>query len=219
MKWTSQTFATLSGKMGGVVASISRGVKYLRAYRVPVNPNTVPQQGVRDAVKVLSQRWSSVLTTLQRSDWQAYANSQVTLEGVTLSGNAMYIRCNTPRVQAGLSPVDDAPTTLNDGNPLNFVLNSSASSTSCTLSGALTATGDAGDRFLVYASRPYSIGRAKPIGGNQLLGTMTANGTTTVKTFTLPWTVDAGQQIQFTVRLSRSDGRLSSSFLDACVGA
>lgn len=216
MKWKSALVTALSGKIGGMVAATARGAQYFRAYVVPANRDTDFQRAVRDAVKTVSQRWSSVLTDDQRSAWAVYANNTTFTspigDVIKLSGANAYTRANVSRIHAGLAVVDDAPEVYDVGNPTSFLQTMNVNGDSCTFTGALDATGDAGDRLLVYASRPFSPGRAHPVGGNRLLGTCTSNGTTTSKVFTLPWTVPADSLLQLTVRLSRSDGRLSSTF-------
>lgn len=216
MKWKSALVTALSGKIGGLVASTAKGAQYFRSFVVPVNPDTEFQRAVRDAVKTVSQRWGTVLSDDQRAAWEVYANNTTLTnsagDSYQISGSAHYTRANVSRVQAGLAVVDDAPLVYDIGNPTHFIQTMNVVGDSCTFSGALDATGDNGDRLLVYASRPFSPGRTKPAGGNRFLGTCTSNGATTVKTFTLPWEVATDNLIQLTVRLSREDGRLSSTF-------
>lgn len=217
MKFKSLLVSSLSGKLGGLVGSTAKGVNYLRRLAVGVNPNTVQQQAVRNAVKTLTQRWSVTLTDDQRNAWGLYAQSvPVTKRGDTmnLSGFNWYIALNVPKVQAGLTVVDDAPVVYDIGAPVGLNGTFTGALGAGTLSLTMPAgSGNAGDRFLVYGSRPFAAGRARPAGGNQFIGTMTANGVATAKTLTLPFSIGGGtNQMVLTVRLSRSDGRLSGPF-------
>ena len=106
----------LSGSIGGITASHNRGGTYFRNRSTPVQPNSIQQQIVKAVFGALSTRWSQTLTALQRNAWDVYAENTPVLnaigESITLTGLNMYIRGNTPRVQASLSIVDDGPTTF-----------------------------------------------------------------------------------------------------------
>jgi len=102
-----------SGSLGGLTLSHNRAGMYLRSRVTPVNPGTGQQVAVRNAFSGLSTAWQQTLTKPQRDAWTTYAiNVPVTGKlgnPLTLTGQQMYIRCNTPRIQAGLPRVDDGP--------------------------------------------------------------------------------------------------------------
>lgn len=113
MKVRFSILADASGSLGGLVASHNRGGQYLRARVVPVNPSSGPQVEMRTIFGNLSTAWQT-LTTDQRDAWTTYAiNVPVTDsmgDPLTLTGQQMYVRNNSARVQAGLARVDDGPT-------------------------------------------------------------------------------------------------------------
>lgn len=101
-----------SGSMGGQTASHNRGGMYLRARAVPTNPGSQFQQDIRTIFSGLTTRWQ-VITAPQRAAWTTYAINVPVLnrmgDPIVLTGQQMYIRCNSARIQAGLSVVDDGP--------------------------------------------------------------------------------------------------------------
>jgi hypothetical protein len=114
MLFKSQVYTQASGSIGGVTYSHNRGGLYTRGRSIPVNPNSNEQQTVRAAFGSLAQRWNNIVTQAQRDAWENYAAlTPVTNrlgDELILSGQQMYIRCNTVRVQAGVAEVDAGPT-------------------------------------------------------------------------------------------------------------
>lgn len=109
----------LSGKLGGIVASHNAGGVYFRAATIPTNPNTPFQQVVRTAVAALTAAWNDALPQIQRDAWDLYAdNVKLTNrigEQINVSGLAMYVRSNVPRLQTGIVRQDVAPAKFNLG--------------------------------------------------------------------------------------------------------
>lgn len=115
MKFKSQVITQGSGSIGGTTYSHNRGGMYMRARAIPTNPNSLAQQGVRNSFSTLSQQWGGLLTQLQRDAWTAYAVTTPVTDRLgdplTLTGQQMFIRCNSLRFLAGYSAVADGPTT------------------------------------------------------------------------------------------------------------
>ena len=113
MLFKSPVYTQASGSIGGLTYSHNRGGLYTRARSIPTNPNSTEQQTVRAAFGSLSQRWTQTLTETQRDEWENYAAlTPVTNrlgDELILSGQQMYIRCNTVRIQCGVAEVDDGP--------------------------------------------------------------------------------------------------------------
>lgn len=109
----------LSGKVGGIVASHNAGGAYFRAATIPTNPNTPQQNVVRAAVAQLTSLWQSSLGQVNRDAWDLYAaNVPLTNrigEQHNVSGLAMYVRSNVPRLQAGVGRIDIGPAVFNLG--------------------------------------------------------------------------------------------------------
>lgn len=113
MKLKSQVYTAVSGSVGGLTYAHNRGGMYTRARAIPTNPNSTAQQTVRMYFGIAATRWRDVLTAAQRLAWENYAaNSPVTDvfgDPIILSGQQMYVRCNTVRMRGGASWVDDGP--------------------------------------------------------------------------------------------------------------
>lgn len=109
----------MSGKVGGLVASHNRSGAYFRRLVTGVNPNTTRQQSVRSSFGGMVNNWLNLLTPAQRGAWNEYAANVAMTDRmgqqIYLTGQNHYIRSNTPRVQAGLALVNDAPTVFNTG--------------------------------------------------------------------------------------------------------
>ncbi len=212
-----------SGRVGAFVASRAKTTQYLRARVTPVNPRSVFQAAVRDSVKTLVGRWATVLTDEQREAWNTYA-SNVTRKNrlgdtINITGIAWYVGNNTPRLQAGLAVVDSlgGPLFAYDlGNPNFGATDWDAAGTNGTINWAGSPSAIANDttsEFLVYASKPYNPGRARPVAGNRLAAVIPGNSTAGSSAITLPFPlVDSQSKMDLEIRLSRGDGRLSSSF-------
>jgi len=112
MLFTSQVVSAASGSAGGLTASRNRYGMYFRSRSVPVNPQTTFQQSVRANLAAVVGFWAA-LTDAQRDGWDTYGANVSMLnklgQAINLTGFSHYVRSNTPRIQAGLSVVDDAP--------------------------------------------------------------------------------------------------------------
>lgn len=119
MKFKSPVYSSVSGSIAGLTYSHNRGGLYTRARAVPTNPNTSAQQSARNAFASLVALWQT-LTSAQRDAWNTYAENVTVLSALgdplTLTGQQMYIRCNSPRLRVGLDRVDDGPTTYSMGS-------------------------------------------------------------------------------------------------------
>ena len=62
-------FGSMSGKVGGLVASHNRYGAYLRNHVIPVNRNTERQDQVRSIFSFLGTRFKTELTTTQVASW------------------------------------------------------------------------------------------------------------------------------------------------------
>lgn len=113
MKFKSEVLTQASGSIGGTTYAHNRGGLYRRARSIPVNPNTAAQQAARNNVTALVAAWAGVLTQLQRDQWENYAaNNPVTDklgDPLVLTGQQMYVRCNSVRLRGGATRVDDGP--------------------------------------------------------------------------------------------------------------
>jgi hypothetical protein len=185
---------------------------------MPVNPQTGLQQVVRNALSLLTTRWGD-LSDDQRANWAVYAANVPWVntlgDSIRLTGNQMYTSCNTPRIQANLSVIDEAPTLFStaalqgagvDQNPTTpFHISFQWES------GDLTDD----DNVLIYASiaRSPSINYFK--GPYQYQGAGMGSGGNFVLVPNPSWVT--GQKIFLRARISYADARLSSSWLGSYV--
>jgi len=220
MKFKSQVITEASGSVGGQTFSHNRGGMYIRARAVPVNPGSVYQQAVRNYVAQLTSLWLNTLTAAQRNLWDQYAEA-VPLpdrlgEPRNAGGLGQYVRSNVPRLQAGLTRVDVGPTVFNLGAFTNPTIASITAPTALSLAFDNTDAwaSEVGAAMLVYGSRTMnpSINYFKgPYRyADQIAGAATPP--TSPAAITLPFTQVAGLVCFVRVRVTRADGRLSSSF-------
>jgi hypothetical protein len=217
MLFKSGLLTQVSGSVGGMTGSHNRGGMYLRARAVPVNQQTTRQLAIRNAVTALTSRWSDTLTQAQRDAWDVYGSNVPVLnplgDQIQLSGQQHYVRSNVPRLQAGLSRVDDGPTTFELGS-------FTAPSFSITTPDQLDVTFTSGDAWvgeddaamLVYTGRPQPSTINFFKGPYRLADSIDgSSGTppTTPATLTTDYQYTSGQKLFTFVRVTRGDGRLS----------
>ncbi len=205
-----------SGKLGSVVASHNKGGQYLRARVTPTGAVPTPyQSAVRNALSSLAAAWSSDLDPDQRSGWETYALNVTGTnrlgDSIQLSGINWYIACNTPRLQAGLDRVDDAPTTYDRGSismvPTIPLLND----TEGHVEYGVTLTAPA--NVLIYEGRPFSSGRSKYFGSMRLAKVQDITAGVTGNTFVPAFLIgSSNNQDAFDLVISYDDGRLSTPF-------
>lgn len=115
--------AEASGSVNGVVFSRNRGGAYIRNRSVPVNPTTDLQTRIRGIFGGSASNWKNLPSTV-RNAWALYAEKTPLINRLGASrpipALAMYQRCITPRVQAGLAIPADPPTTPGLPNPFAF---------------------------------------------------------------------------------------------------
>lgn len=211
----SQLVTQASGSIGGATFTRTRSGMVLRGRAMPVNPASQYQQAVRSAQSGISTNWQAQLTDLQRESWENYA-SQVSRKNklgdtIYLTGQQMFVRCNVPRVQAGLAPVLDGPTTFNLGDPtmnLNAVVELDVTNTIL-----VDWTGSAEDAdVLIYVSRPMATTRnffKGPFRYNNAFSL--SAGEATLNTDRLPQPIAEGNKVVIRTRVSYADGRLSDA--------
>lgn len=210
----------LSGRLGGIVASHGPGGAYFRKWVVPVNPSTPAQNIVRASFGLYANKFATELSEAQRQSWKTYSDN-VPLTGRTgivrsVGAIGMFQRTNTPRVQAGLPEVLDAPTIFTTG-AFTPVTDPTALETADVIGFAFTDTdewvGEDDAAMLVYSSAPQNPGITFFGGPYRFAGTILGDGTTpptTPATITNPFVLTAGQRVFWRVQVTRADGRLSS---------
>lgn len=222
MKYKSALMTQGSGSLRGITASHNRGGQYFRGRVIPTNPSTVKQGIIRGGLRTLVNRWTSTLSAVQRAGWKTYADNTPKTDAlgdaIILTGQQMYIRGNTSRLQASLPLTDAAPGIYDFGSftPPTLTLGAASATGTLTLLGTDDwFSSDTANNMLVYTSPPQNPSKNFYKGPFQFaakIPSIPANATTV--TFTLPVAAGAtGTRTFFRVTVSRRDGRLSSDFL------
>lgn len=220
MKFKSQAYTQASGSIGGITYSHNAGGLYTRARAVPVNSNTVLQQAVRGFMQQCSQAWTQQLTAAQREAWRVYAvNTPVTDrlgDQIQLSGIAMYIRCNVPRLQAGLARIDAGPQLFGQPNVGTVqVTGITAPSTAAVSFTAVSSSWrGAGGALMLWLSAPQSPAIEYFKGPYRFAGSVLGNATppTSPQSIVGSYTYTAGQRVFWRLAASDTIGRLTGSF-------
>lgn len=213
---------SLSGSVGGIVASHNAGGAYFRARVVPTNPNTVFQIAVRSQVASLTVQWQTALTPLQRDAWNVYARN-VTVTNrignqVNISGIAHFVRSNTSRVQIGLATRNEAPTIFNLGSYTAPTLsNATAAIQTVDVNFFVGPTTDpwatqVGSFLMVYIARPQNSGIEYFTGPYRFAGSVQGDPVPPVTPLTVgsPFPFVVGQKIFGFFRVIFQDGRLTT---------
>jgi hypothetical protein len=218
MLYKSQLISAGSGKINGMVASHNAGGAYMRALKIPSNPNSPAQQTVRTAMATLAANWKA-LSAAGREAWATYA-ANVPVQNalgdtIHVTGQNMYVRSNIPRLQSGLAVVTTAPTTFDLGDFSGCTLTAAAAGTTGTVTFSASdtwATTNANTTaLLLYTASPKAGSVNYFKGPYRYAGKV--NSTSGSATFTLPVAAGgSGSRTFFRAIVSRSDGRLSSTF-------
>lgn len=227
--------SSYSGSLRGITASHNKGGLYFRGRTIPTNPGTGLQVAVRNAFGSLAQRWSTVLTQMQRDGWDAYAQNVSWVDSlgqnIQLSGVNHYVRANTPRVQlmvldGTITVIDDAPMVqeLGMGVQVDAAAISNAVGPPNVISAGfdITNNGDFGatDRVVIYLGIPQNPGIKGFNGPYVLAGFDTADQASVAATMfddtpnAAPYSdrfgePQVGQRIFGYARTLMADGRLS----------
>jgi hypothetical protein len=227
MKFKSALVTEASGSMGGMVASHNRFGQYFRARAVPVNPSSIYQQIIRSVMLSLASRWSDTLTDPQREAWESYAANVQRPDALgeprTLTGLNWYIAMNVPRIQAGGTHVDVAPTIYTMA-VLTLPTIVSATAATGILSIGFDNTdgwaGEIGGKLLVYTSPPQQPSVNFYRGPFRYAGAIA--GAVVPPTSPLPITAAfpfaVGNRVWCQFRAIRLAGRISGTFRVAKIG-
>jgi len=212
----------MRGSIGGQTHSRNRYGNYTRARTTPVNPASQRQNKIRAAIQSLAQRWSNVVTAVQRAAWEVYGDSIVRTNAlgqqIKLTGFNHYIRSNSIRLQSDQPVVDAGPTTLTLP-PGDDQMVGTVDEANQEISVAFDVTLDWLDEddaaMFVFMSEPVAAGRSFVGGPWRLAGILEGDsGTplTSPQTIAVPFPVAEDQVVAVRARIGRADGRLSDLF-------
>jgi hypothetical protein len=217
VKYKSALLTAASGSIRGITASRNRGGSYFRGRTVPVNPNTIRQQSVREILGSLANAWTNQLTQVQRDGWNAYATAITVVNSlgdqVKLSGVNQFIRSNSPRQQAGLARIDVAPVNLTIGDtPIVGTASFDPGSGDIEMDASILTPALVTDAALLYVSAPVSAGRAFFAGPYKFVGKTQAlvTGVLTI-TGLVPSLPGPASNLFYRLTVSRTDGRYSAA--------
>ncbi len=218
-----------SGSIGGQTHARNRFGNYVRARTKPVNPNSARQQAVRSAMIANSGAWLQILTAVQRSQWDVYADSiawQNKLgESVKLTGFNHYVRSSTALSAAGIIPQPDGPAilALPPGDDLFAVTVSEAAQLISVAFDDTQAWLDEDDAaMLVSMGIPVNATREFFNGPWRIAGAILGDAITaptTPTTLPTPYAVQETQLVYARARIIRADGRVSQFFRNSIVVA
>lgn len=224
MKFASPVYSKASGSIAGITYSHNKGGLYTRARATPVNTFSAFREAVKDNVAILATLWSNTLTVAQRTAWGVFATNVTAVNAlgasINLSAINWYIKFNAYRLQASVARVDTAPVVFELASLTLPVPTITALGTTASIAYTVTAGTDdwareAGGYLLVYASRPFSPGRAQQKGGFRYAGKVTGAATppTSPAVVTLPFASGpSGSKQEFQFVAVRADGRSSPVF-------
>lgn len=214
---------TLSGKVGGLVASHNPGGPYFRTLAIPTNPNTPAQQVIRSQFAALTVIWNDTLTQGQRDLWELYADN-VTVTNrigkqVNISGLAMFVRNNTARVLIALGFSANGPLIFNLGTFTRTTLANASATTQSVEVGFSTTIGtdpwanEAGSFLLVFLSRPQNATVNFFRGPYRFAGSIQGDPVPPASPLTVlvPFPIAAGQRLFSRTVVIYSDGRFTTS--------
>jgi len=149
-------------KQGGTVFSKVRFGAINRRKVSPVQPRTPFQTTVRALFTLLSQRWATQLTAVQRAGWialaQAHPRSDVFGNQIILTGLQMYQSLNRNLQTISVAIIDDPPASLSVGAPGAITLaNDVGPPVTLTVDGATEPGAD--EVPVIFAARPLNAGR------------------------------------------------------------
>jgi len=219
MLFRGSLIAQASGSVAGNTFSHNRGGQYIRNRSTPTNPNSPAQIVIRTGLADLSQLWSSTLTVAQRAAWDTYAANVPVLnrlgDSIFLTGFNMYIRSNTPRLQAGLPRVDDGPVvfTLGSFTPVTTILTAAGSLIATAFDNTDAWANEDDSSMLVYGARSLNQTINYFRGPFRFSGTIDGNATTPPASPAInasPFTLASTTKAFTRYTVSRADGRLSN---------
>ena len=211
-----------SGSIAGTVHARNRFGNYIRARTKPVNPNSVGQSAIRDALSALSEDWRTELDAAQRTAWGTYANAVAVKnrlgETVYLTGFNHFIRSNTELLNHKGVFIENGPTSLS--LPTKDTLFACTGSVATQLISVVFDTAQVwntvtGGHMWLYMGTPRSITRLffnGPWKFGKVLDGNTGTPLTSPQTFTPPMPLILGQLVTCYARIQNTDGTISEPF-------
>ena len=204
---------TLRGSIGDNTFSHNRGGDYVRRRVSPTNPNSSRQQAMRSILSTLSAAWSSVLTAVQRAQWNTWAEAQSKTgplgNTINLTGINAYVWLNSHLLDAGDSRIDAPPIVVAPTALLTFSADISAINTvDLTFTGTPLA---ANHKVQLFMSLPQS-GSAEPNFKQCRIVGYSGAAQASPWAATMPFSVTSGQSAVFFAAVMDDETGLLSSY-------
>jgi hypothetical protein len=205
----------VSGSYGLITQSRNRYGAYRRRRTKPVNPTSSRQTSARAVFRNAVNRWTDLISIgALRSPWETYAAAIPWLnkagETVRLTGQAMYIRCQSAAQAAGLALnfMDSPPPVFSLGSLDVTVTSAEIVSSDLVLTNGNVLLNNSwaatGGKLLIEISLPANVGRQFPGPKWQSVGVITgaaaATSTITVPLSSLSFPPAADQAVWFRFR-------------------
>lgn len=165
------TLGSIRGRIGGNVFSHNKGGDIIRLGTPPTNPQTSRQQVTRSILGTLASQWTSLLTQAQRDDFDVYAANHPVKNSlgldVYINGLDWYVKVNARLLDAGLTPIVDAPIFGAPDAPATFAIDVTAATTGSVTYTVVCAAGEA---LCLWGSLPVSLGSTPNLAQCRLMG-------------------------------------------------
>jgi len=202
-----------SGSMGNLTYSHNKGGQYIRARRIPTNPNSSRQQATRSVLGTYASAWSG-LSAANRASWNSYAATHTVKDAlgqdVYISGINWFIKCNSILLDAGQTPVTTPPAGVAPASLAGFAVTFTDAD---TISVAFSTVFAAGEFLQIWQTMPSTVGRSQNFNQARLVGYTTDDPTTPVS-IDLPYPPASGQQVRFFCAVCSAEGLLSAKVVD-----
>lgn len=147
-------YGNYTGKVGGTIAAMWKGINYLKAYVIPANPNSVAQQAQRTKFKTVIALAQNLIPTLISTFWNPFA--------VGMSGFNAFVKNVFPNVSStGLIQVgcQVAKGTLENVGTLTAVYTTGTGNLNIAWNDVISGNGELTDNinFLAIKSTDNSI--------------------------------------------------------------
>jgi len=216
----------MAGSIAGNTYARNRSGNYVRARTVPTNPNTARQQTIRNALALLTARWSQTLTVDQRTAWELYASNLLMTnrlgEAVHITGFNHYLRSNLILQQSGLTLVDAGPTIFElPAKDPTFAITASeaAQEISVTFDDTMDWSLETGAYLVKFQGQPQNPQRNFFAGPWRLMGNVAgvdSTGASSPDVEAAVFVITELQHLWVYARIIRADGRLSEPFRADC---
>jgi hypothetical protein len=216
----SPIFTAVSGSVGGLNFAHTRAGSYIRGKARNTNTATPHQSYHRTVVSLLTHRWTTTLTTLQRNAWHDYA-ANTPLPGRfgdprNVTGRAMYLRGNIARVNAGFPVIDNAPAIFalaTFGTAVHLSAGAIFNDVRFAFDDTQPWVNETGSFLLVSAAPTQNASRTALASPFRYETDVPGSGVfppSSPKSFVFPYKLSPGQRVFYRLVLSQADGRFST---------